>query len=123
MNNTMKINNIEWKNEDLVLKADSIGINLEKVSATARVLADSDRFSFIYILETSDSYVYVSIPEEYWSALKKVIENHIKVTLEVNNETIQLEGIVEELQYLIQNIEGNANYGEEMVTKVESIFL
>ena len=43
--------------------------------------------------------------------------------IRVNDVEIELEGLKEEVEYLVENIEGNANYGEELVTAVEKVFL
>ncbi|MEH7508774.1 hypothetical protein [Priestia megaterium] len=47
----------------------------------------------------------------------------MKVFLEINKEVIELSAVKEELSYLISNIEGNVNYGDEMVARVEEVFL
>ncbi|MCI4060283.1 hypothetical protein MMK25_31610, partial [Bacillus cereus] len=36
---------------------------------------------------------------------------------------MELEGLKEEVEYLVEIIVGNANYGEELVTAVEKVFL
>ncbi|WP_408010729.1 hypothetical protein ACJROX_10625 [Pseudalkalibacillus sp. A8] len=88
-----------------------------------QVLVDSDSLSFIYILETPDSFIYVSFPKESWTDLKTVITNEKDAILKLSNhEPILLKGIKGELEYLIENISGNANYGNEMMTSVEEIF-
>ncbi len=115
------IDECEWNNEKLLL----ISKQDEEVtlSPTGRMLVDSDGVSFIYILETNDTYVYVSIPKEYWSNLKKALNQHSTVLFIINNHEITLEGLEEELLYLISNINGNANYGDEMAKEVERVFL
>ncbi|MFD1735337.1 hypothetical protein ACFSCX_02050 [Bacillus salitolerans] len=123
MSNKIKINHIEWKSDQLLMYSDDKSGTQKSLTATGRVLADSDDLAFIYILETEQEYVYISIPSDYWIDLKKVMEGNHEVILHIHNETIILEGILEELQYLISNIEGNSNYGTEMVDKVEQIFL
>ncbi|MCF6409183.1 hypothetical protein [Pseudalkalibacillus salsuginis] len=88
-----------------------------------QVLVDSDSLSFIYILETPDSFIYVSFPKERWTGLKAVITDEKDAILKLSNhEPIHLKGIKGEMGYLIQNISGNANYGNEMMSSVEEIF-
>jgi hypothetical protein len=123
MSNMITMNHFEWKVNGLYISTDNKEIDLKTVTAAGRVLADSDRLSFIYILESKQEYIYVAIPSEYWIEFKKVLDQSTTVTLKILEDSIELEGIVEELNYLISNIEGNANYGEEMVEKVESIFI
>jgi hypothetical protein len=123
MNKRITIENIKWSEGNLHLVAANEEQELEvgSLKAAARVLADSDRLAFIYILESSDEYVYVSISNQFWPELKKVMTDHLSVSLLINEHQINLEGIEEELQELITNIKGNSNYGDKMVNEVESI--
>jgi len=93
------------------------------VRASGRMLVDSDSLAFIYILENDNEFTYVSLPTSIWHDLNKVIKEGLHTILLLGNNELVLEGIIEELEYLISNIEGNSNYGEEMVEKVEDIFL
>jgi hypothetical protein len=123
MNKRITIENIKWSEGNLHLVAANEEQELEvgSLKGAARVLADSDRLAFIYILESSDEYVYVSISNQFWPELKKVMTDHLSVSLLINEHQINLEGIEEELQELITNIKGNSNYGDKMVNEVESI--
>ncbi|WP_221563863.1 hypothetical protein [Alkalihalobacillus sp. TS-13] len=105
------------------------GSNSENLSGdvslapSEQVLVDSDALSFIYILETTDSFIYVSFPKEQWNALKTVITEEKDAFLKLSNhEPLSLKGLKWELEYLIENISGNANYGNEMMKSVEEIF-
>lgn len=90
---------------------------------SGQVLVDSDSLSFIYILETDDSFIYVSIPKDHWTGLKKVMEEEKEAVLNLSDhQTISLKGLKDEMDYLTQNISGNANYGSEMMSSVEEIF-
>lgn len=90
---------------------------------SGQVLVDSDSLSFIYILETEDDFIYVSIPKEQWSELNTIITDGKEGILHLSNHgSIPMEGLKDELEYLIQNISGNANYGSEMMNSVEEIF-
>jgi hypothetical protein len=124
MNKRITIENIKWSEGNLHLVAANEEQELEvgSLKGAARVLADSDRLAFIYILESSDEYVYVSISNQFWPELKKVMTDHLSVSLLINDHQINLEGIEEELQELLTNIKGNSNYGDKMVNEVESIF-
>ena len=88
-----------------------------------QVLVDSDNFSFVYFAESQEEYVLIHIQEECWSALKEAFEQKMPVFADLGESEFKLEGLHEELDYLIENIEGNSNYGEEMVKKVEAVFL
>ncbi|EDL63743.1 hypothetical protein [Bacillus sp. SG-1] len=88
-----------------------------------QVLVDSDNFSFVYFAESQEEYVLIHIQEECWSALKEAFEQKMPVFADLGESEFELEGLHEELDYLIENIEGNSNYGEDMVKKVEAVFL
>ncbi len=122
MSTKIMIEEVEWIDEKLCLKSSSV-MDVSSLSPTGRMLADSDQLAFIYILETAADYVYVSISKEFWPELKKALSKHSIGSLVINNQEIVLEGMEEELQYLINNIKGNANYGDEMVKEVEGAFL
>jgi Family of unknown function (UPF0738) len=95
---------------------------LSGLKASGQMLVDSDQFSFIYLLENDDVYTYISIPETVWENLKTTVSNDLPVIVTNGSEKILLTQFQEELTYLIENIKGNSNYGEEMVKKVEVAF-
>ncbi|CAH2713465.1 hypothetical protein BACCIP111895_00601 [Neobacillus rhizosphaerae] len=87
-----------------------------------QMLVDSVQFSFIYLMENQEDYTYIVFPEQIWPFLKSALEQNIPVLLTFREESIELISFHEELEYLITNIKGNSNYGNEMVTKVEENF-
>ncbi|OIK11160.1 hypothetical protein BIV60_18580 [Bacillus sp. MUM 116] len=87
-----------------------------------QILVDSDNLSFIYLMEDKEEYAYIAFPEETWEFLKTAVENKLSVYLSFNDQQIELPQFTEELEYIISNIKGNGNYGDEMVTKVEENF-
>lgn len=95
---------------------------LGDVKATGQMLVDSAGFSFVYLLENHDSYTYIKLPEVFWRNLKKAIACRLTVSLTNGREKLYLTNFLKELGYLIENIKGNSNYGEEMVYKVEAVF-
>jgi hypothetical protein len=117
------IQTIESKNEKLVLEAEKSSYDATSLVPTGQMLVDSDSVAFIYKLENDTEFVYLSLPYSVWGELKATMDTERPVSVLVNHTEIRLEGIIEELEYLVSNIEGNANYGEEMVSKVEEIFL
>ncbi|MEH7390696.1 MULTISPECIES: hypothetical protein [unclassified Bacillus (in: firmicutes)] len=94
-------------------------INLKPME---QMLVDSDNLSFIYITDMDEEYTYLAIPQTIWSQLKEALDLEFKVYLTDGKDRIHLPGFIEEFGYLIENIKGNSNYGEDMVKKVESIF-
>jgi hypothetical protein len=109
--------------QQLYLIAESFGAEINEIRAAAQMLTDSDNVSFIYIIDVNDEFVYVSAAEKIWMHLKEALDHEYEVYLELDGRTLQLEAFLEELRYLIDNIEGNANYGEKMVAAVEKCFL
>lgn len=95
----------------------------DNLKPAGQVLVDSDNFSFVYFAESQEEYVLIHIQEECWSALKEAFEQKMPVFAGLGESEFELEGLHEELDYLIENIEGNSNYGEDMVKKVEAVFL
>lgn len=97
--------------------------NLEKTIASGQMLVDSDALAFIYLLEKQDEYIYLEIPEIVWKDCKVALEANHTFYIKGDQEEVELENFKEELGYLIENIRGNGNYGEEMEKTVSSVFL
>lgn len=90
---------------------------------TGPVLVDSDRFSFIYVMDNGDELVHASLQESVWPLLRKALDEELAVEVKLNGTAVELKDLHEELAYLIDNIEGNPNYGNDLVDKVEQHFL
>ncbi|WP_066071206.1 hypothetical protein [Neobacillus soli] len=88
-----------------------------------QLLVDSDQYAFIYLMEDKDDYTYIVLPEQIWPLLKTAQAELIPIWVTFNEEQTVLSNFHDELEYVISNIKGNSNYGNELVTKVESIFL
>jgi hypothetical protein len=97
-------------------------VSIQTLQPTGQILVDSDHFSFIYIMEDNEDYTYIILPEQLWPSLKLAYEQSNPVFVKYGNEQIELTNFHEELEFLITNIKGNSNYGEDMVTKVERYF-
>lgn len=108
------------KNEVVLIVNNDFSI--KELSATGQVLVDSNELAFVYIVEKDESFVYIELTLNTWPILKEGLENNSEYKLSNGDETIVLPNLQEELLYLIDNIKGNSNYGEEMVTKVEECF-
>ncbi|MBM7586537.1 hypothetical protein JOC86_003089 [Bacillus pakistanensis] len=97
--------------------------SLEGLAPTGQIIADSDNLSFIYLAETKDDYAHIRIEAKVWDDVKEALDKELNVFVVNEKESLKLESFQEELSYLIENIEGNGNYGEVMVSRVESVFL
>lgn len=93
-----------------------------KFLPTGQMLADAELHAFIYIVEENEQYSYLAFQEPTWEALRHWIEQQKNPVVLVGDETIELMGFVEEIQSLIFNIEGNSNYGDAFVERVEEMF-
>ncbi|MFS0824141.1 hypothetical protein [Bacillus sp. 1P02SD] len=123
MQKHIEISQFNYSNGRLVLKAEHTDFDTAGLSATGQMLVDSDSLAFIYKLENEQEFIYVSLPSAIWPSLKNVISENQKVILHLEDDELELIDIIPELEYLLQNIEGNANYGDEMVELVEKTFL
>jgi hypothetical protein len=117
------IEKTEKNDQQLWLISDEPSFSLEGAKPKHYMLADSDHVAFVYILEVDDEFAYVVIPQSLWGELKAVLNHQLRVFLQSGTVRLELTGFKEELTYLIENIEGNANYGEEMEKAVKDIFL
>jgi len=109
------------KNNELMLITDSKA-EIADLTATGQMLVDSDQLSFIYIVEKEEGYQYISIPYETWNVIHEGLGSGMEANLAAGGQKLKLQGFSEEMEYLIANIKGNSNYGEEMVAKVEQVF-
>lgn len=87
-----------------------------------QILVDSDHYSFIYLMEEQDDYTYIVLPEQIWPHVREALEKTLPVKLIGHDQEKELTNFHEELSFIISNIKGNSNYGNEMVAKVEEIF-
>ena len=99
-------------------------VDLSLYTATGNMLVDSDSLSFVYLLDGGEGYTYVRFQEEAWPMLANVLEQDVRVTVtSEEGSSLELVDLKEELGYLIENIKGNSNYGEDMNQAVEKVFL
>lgn len=121
MKQKIHIKTAEIKDQELILFTDDPQ-NLNALISTGLMLVDSDQLSFIYIAELDGEYNYVNIPKEVWHVVNNGLKSGLEVYVANQNGRLHLQAFIEEMNYLIENIKGNTNYGEEMVEKVETIF-
>ncbi|MED3647312.1 hypothetical protein P4475_10995 [Halalkalibacterium halodurans] len=95
----------------------------KQLQATERMLVDSDDHAFVYVLEDEETFFYLRFPEATWTVLKEGMNSGKEVVAHLNQETlITCHNFYNELRYLIDNIAGNGNYGEEMERAVQNAF-
>lgn len=96
--------------------------DLSRFKAAGQILVDSDQLAFVYLVDTGGEYAYVTIPETAWKTVAEVLNESTQAYLVNEQSRLHLQAFNEEMCYLIENIKGNSNYGEEMVNKVERTF-
>ncbi len=89
---------------------------------TKQVIVDSDTHAFLYIVEEDSEYSYVRFDEKMWPYLLGMVQRGVDPVLQHADGQLELVQFAEELEGLLYNIEGNSNYGETFVTKVETAF-
>lgn len=120
MNKNIIINSAIVQNNQLILHVNE---SIAGLVPEEHMLVDSDRFAFIYLVENQEKdYTYIVIPQDVWPILKEAMVKGMHAFLTFEDEQIELTRFQSELEYLIDNIKGNGNYGDEMVGKVEKLF-
>ncbi|PLS15452.1 hypothetical protein CVD28_22310 [Bacillus sp. M6-12] len=122
MKQKVTIAKAEWRGSELALITGFV-TDLSVLQAKSQVLVDSDHLSFIYITEADEDYTYISLPEAIWPELKKALKENRRVVAVSGGTELELTDLHREMSELIENIKGNGNYGEELVNRVEEIFL
>lgn len=89
------------------------------MTPAGEMIVDSDNMAFIYLVDdhVSDSYSRVHFVYETWSMLKEY--NGSRVTV---NDSLELTGFHDEMAELLDNINGNDNYGRDFEDAVTSVF-
>ncbi|WP_066317416.1 hypothetical protein [Bacillus sp. FJAT-29814] len=103
----------------LIFSADE---SIENLHPGGQVLVDTDQVAFIYLMEGQDDYTYIAIPERLWPIVKTAMDKALSVWITYRDGQMELVDFQGELEYVIDNIKGNSNYGKEMVAKVEEVF-
>lgn len=94
----------------------------ESLEAAGQMITDTDNRTFIYLLDTGTEFIYVQFAEETWSFLAEALQRKDVPLLFWGKQIMPLDSFHEELWMLIDNIEGNDNYGETFYLAVEKAF-
>ncbi|UEX89558.1 hypothetical protein [Staphylococcus ratti] len=108
------VNEIKIQDDQVLCYTDQ---STEGLSEVGQMIVDSDNFSFVYLMDNGSSFSYLIFVQETWSMLHKHKDKPIII-----NDTLVLTQFKDELDYLLDNIEGNSNYGNEFVAAVEETF-
>ncbi|TDL35306.1 hypothetical protein E2R51_06230 [Jeotgalibacillus sp. S-D1] len=116
------LNRTSYIENQLILEGETTE-QIGELSPSGQLIVDSDELSFVYLAEEGDEYTYLYLPDFIWEELKTAMDKENEIFVHIGNNKMPLIQLKDEIEYLIFNIEGNSNYGEEMVNKVESIFI
>ncbi len=106
----------EIKYEEKTLKCHAQQ-DISGMTAASRMIVDSDNMSFIYLLDDGEAFQRVHFVKETWSML-----NDFKGTEILLNGQVTLDGFWEEMDFLLDNIVDNNNYGKAFETAVREQF-
>ena len=115
------IESFSIENQQLHFSLNDNELNLQ-LKPAAQLIADSDDFAFIYLLDAGDDYHYLRFQPTIWPELVYLLQTKQDPILQVGTEILELTNFYEELEMLVYNIEGNYNYGAEFVQAVETHF-
>ncbi|KOS60660.1 hypothetical protein FJQ98_04500 [Lysinibacillus agricola] len=115
------IETLNFENEQLHFSLNDIEVNLQ-LKPAAQLIADSDDFAFIYLLDAGEDYHYLRFSPSSWDQLVHILQKKQNPKLQLGKEVIELTNFYDELEMLVYNIEGNYNYGAEFVQAVEQHF-
>ncbi|XQY92819.1 hypothetical protein ACNRWW_05215 [Metabacillus sp. HB246100] len=121
MNKRIELTKKTMTERTLVVEA-TTSLEGQPLRAKGQMLVDSDALAFIYILDNGEDFIYASLPDTLWPDLKTASEQQYSIYLDINEEMIELVDLIDELNYLLENIKDNANYGEEMEGRVVEVF-
>ncbi|UCZ51947.1 hypothetical protein LGQ02_13925 [Bacillus shivajii] len=128
MNQSWIVEELNTSEEKIVAKAKSKETKdyLHTLKPAGQMLADSDRETFVYLLEDEEAFAHLRFTTSTWETLAahREQENEVVLVLEHDdgNVEITLDQFWAEIGYLVENIKGNNNYGEDMVQAVENMF-
>ncbi|MFC0298880.1 UPF0738 family protein [Geobacillus jurassicus] len=122
MNEKVIVRRAEREGGRLWLYVNDAPVSLDRVTPKRHMLVDSDALAFAYILETDDRFLYAIIPKQWWPKLKAALDAREPVWLRCGEAAVELQQFSDELSYLLENIRGNANYGEALEQAVQDVF-
>lgn len=121
MRKNYTIDSFNFKNDQLYFSLNDIELD-RQFKPAAQMIADTDDFAFIYLLDAGDEYHDLRIPLPIWTQLNHILQTKQNPMLQIGTEVLELTNFYEELEMLVYNIEANYNYGSEFVQAVEDHF-
>jgi hypothetical protein len=120
----LNVQSTAWEENKLYLNvSDEVSQQLSEWKDSERMLVDSDGLAFIYVLENNEGFIHIAIGSSHWADAKKALLERVAVVIRnVKGEELELTAFSSEMDYLTENIQGNANYGQQMEEEVIKIF-
>lgn len=120
----LNVQSTAWEQNKLYLNVtDEVSEQLSEWKDSQRMLVDSDGLAFIYVLENNEGFIHISIGSSHWIDAKKALLERVAVVIRNEiGEELELTAFSSEMDYLTENIQGNANYGQQMEEEVIKIF-
>lgn len=120
----LNVQSTAWNENKLILLVQSdVGKELSRWKDSERMLVDSDGLAFIYVLEREEGFIYISIDHNHWNELKIGLQKKADFVIQsVTGEERELTAFSREMEFLTENIQGNANYGQQMENEVIKVF-
>lgn len=121
MNNELRVETA-LKNENEILFLITSALEFTNEIPSGKMITDSDKLSFVYLLEIEEGYSQVHFSKAVWPLMVDVLKSELVPILSWGDKQLPLLGFKDELTMLIYNIEGNNNYGETFTGAVETAF-
>ncbi len=120
----LNVQSTAWKENKLILLIENEwNTEISDWKDSERMLVDSDGLAFIYVLEDKDGFIYISIENKHWNEVKNALQKDAAfVVLNEKREELELTAFSREMEFLTDNIQGNANYGQQMEDEVIKVF-
>jgi Family of unknown function (UPF0738) len=120
----LNVQSTAWEQNKLYLNvSDEVSQQLSEWKDSERMLVDSDGLAFIYVLENNEGFIHIAIGSSHWADAKKALLERVAVVIRnEKGEELELTAFSSEMDYLTENIQGNANYGQQMEEEVIKIF-
>lgn len=108
------VNEIKINDNQIKCYTDQLTEGLEPAE---HMIVDSDNHAFVYMLDSGEQYHYLLFVEETWSMIHEHFDKEVIV-----NDHLVLTSFKEEMEFLLDNIADNHNYGKAFVASVEEAF-
>lgn len=108
------VNEIKIKDDRILCYTEQ---SIEGFTDAGQMIVDSDNYAFVHLLDDGSAFSYLIFVQETWSMLHEHRDKKVII-----NDTLELPSFKNELEYLLDNIVGNSNYGKSFVEAVEQTF-